>query len=166
MNSTLYLVQFNPNDQGATLIGLVKGILHGVGGIKVYDALPVYEGERNALSDYDTKVAFKSAPRLTKGVFKLPSPPIFIDNQYTVVYWGGSLDLYALFKKSSPGAWTVARQILPLPDKVHNGHLVKVSALRNPTVSYVDSSKQAPLFDEIDFFSDDGQSGPLHDTEV
>jgi len=104
MNSTLYLVQFNPDRCGSSLIGLVKSFLHGVGGIRVYDTLPVYEGERNSLSDYDTKVAFKTAPRLTKGVFKLPSPPIFIDDKYTVVYWGGSLNLYALFKKSSPGA--------------------------------------------------------------
>lgn len=85
-------------------------------------------------------------------MYKLPGLSVFIDNQYTVVYWGGGLDLYALFKIKSPGAWTVAKHLLPLPDKVFNADIRRVSAQRNPTVTHISSEDSQALFDKTDIF--------------
>ena len=160
----MYLVQFCSQHVGHAgrrikerLVSMMDGIQDS---IRICTKVKVYEDERLRVTDYDRKVVFSRRPQHTKGVYRLAEVPLYIDSRYTTIYWGGDYQLYAIFPRAGCCAWSIARHLLPVPDRLYNTTTRHVSPSIVQKTFFVDSSAKPALFDHEDLR--DGQARSIH----
>ncbi|KAK3761544.1 hypothetical protein RRG08_010268 [Elysia crispata] len=151
----VYLVSYSSN-RPSRLVKEIAHMVDGAGGIRVHTHIPVHSSDRTCAEDYDSKVAFTHHPTTGK-VFKLGPEPVYIDDQYTAVYFSYPHDFYAVFHKDlTHSAWNVVKHLLPTPEAVYNpsvSHIPRGRSRRPPANAlWVNTAAKPALFDNEDVF--------------
>lgn len=141
----IYLVSFN-SSKPLPVVREIAHMVDGSAGMRVFTNLAVYSTNRTTVKDYENMIAF-SFPAVRS--YKLKDLPIYIDDNYTTVYYAKH-DLYAVFKRDlSHNVWNLVRPLLPSPDAIMNCPLSNHDVYHKG-VMYVDTSAKPAIFDVYD----------------
>ena len=145
----VYLVSFDSPDPPNAATEIAHMVGH-PGGMKVLTSIKLHSRNRCVADDYNMMVAFSfSAPN----TFRLHNLPVYVDDRHTSVFYA-KYNMYAIFKSDlSDNAWNIVRHLLPAPDRVFNGRVIRYSCQSMPKgMTFVDTKSKPSVFDEQDVY--------------